>query len=111
MVLVEVDDYAQAQKFVTEIKKYTGLVGSAATFLSAAELTNPIGYVLLSLQAAGIMLEHRIWFDKDDVLGAKEYSYEELRQGLPRRVIPLKFSQKSRLDSYDYDLRLGLTLN
>ncbi|PMD94680.1 hypothetical protein BWI97_16060 [Siphonobacter sp. BAB-5405] len=107
VVLMEIDDYSRAQKFVGEIRKYTGVAGAVAGFFQVTELTNPVGYFLLSLQAAGLVLNQSRWIDPDDLLGAdtKTYTYDELQKGLPVTITPLKFSNHSRLDRYEYRLQ------
>lgn len=110
-VLMEIDDYSKAQKLVTDIRKYTGYAGAAASLLQVTELTNPVGYFMLSLQAAGLVLNNSNRIDPDDLLGtfSQTYTYEEVKKMTSPQTIPLKFSADSRFDSYEYQLNLQIS--
>jgi hypothetical protein len=111
IALIEVEDYAQSQQFVDRVRKVTGLAGGAATLLQATELSNPIGYLLLSLQAAGIALQNTKYFDADDVLGTDTFTIpgDQLRKPALFRI-PKRFRGTQRLSRYDYELTYEVTL-
>ncbi|MDQ1085714.1 hypothetical protein [Siphonobacter sp. SORGH_AS_1065] len=111
VVLMEIDDYSKAQKLVTDIRKYTGYAGAAASLLQVTELTNPVGYFLLSLQAAGLVLNNSNRIDPDDLLGSfsRTYTYEEVAKMTVTQTIPLKFSADTRFDSYEYQLNFQIS--
>jgi hypothetical protein len=114
VALVEVEDYSRAQQLVTRIRTYTGLAGGAATLLSVPELGSPLGYLALSLQAAGIVLQQPEWFDADDVLGADTFTLSgaQLRARRPVRYpIPRRFRGERPLSRYDYELTYEVRLD
>ncbi len=110
-VLMEIDDYSKAQKLVNDIRKYTGYAGAAASLLQVTELTNPVGYFLVSLQAAGLVLNNSNRIDPDDLLGSfsRTYTHEEVQNMNTVQTIPLKFSADGRFDSYEYQLSFQIS--
>lgn len=111
VALIEVEDYSRAQQFVDRIRKVTGLAGGAATLLQATELTSPLGYLVLSLQAAGIALQNTKYFDSDDVLGSHTFTLSGAQLRKPARFrIPKRFQGTARLSRYDYELTYEVTL-
>lgn len=109
-VLMEIEDYSKAQKLVGQIRKYTGMAGSAAALLEVGELTNPIGYLVMSLQAAGIALDHSDKLDANDVLGTWSLNRkeEELVTGVVH--IPVRFEKSARFDNYRYDAKFRVSV-
>lgn len=107
VALVEVEDYQRAQELVGKIRQATGVAGGAATFLQLTELTNPIGYLLLSLQAAGLGLNLVRQFDADDVLGSDTFALtpDQLRAGPRRYHRQLRFQGRHGGERYDYEVR------
>jgi len=112
LALVEVEDYQQAQEWVGKIRKYSGLAGGAATLLQLTELTSPLGYLLLSLQGAGLGFDLARRFDTDDVLGTDTFqlSPDQLRSGPRRYIRPLTFRGRNGGQTYHYELSYDLTL-
>ncbi len=110
-VLMEIDDYSKAQKLVNDIRKYTGYAGAAASLLQVTELTNPVGYFLVSLQAAGLVLNNSNRIDPDDLLGSfsRTYTYEEVQNMKLVQTIPLKFSADGRFDNYEYEVNFQIS--
>jgi len=107
VALVEVEDYQQAQEVVGKIRQYTSIAGGAATLLQLTELTSPLGYLLLSLQAAGIGLNLVRQFDRNDVLGSDSFSLtpQQLRTGPRRYDRELRFQGRHGGERYDYGVR------
>lgn len=107
VALVEVEDYRRAQELVGKIRQLTGFAGGAATLLQLTELTNPLGYLLLSLQAAGIGLNLVRQFDGDDVLGSDAFTLtpRQLRTGPRRYHRQLRFQGRHGGERFEYEVR------
>lgn len=107
VALVEVENYRRAQELVGKIRQITGFAGGAATLLQLTELTNPLGYLLLSLQAAGIGLNLVRQFDGDDVLGSDAFTLtpQQLRTGPRRYHRQLQFQSRHGGERFDYEVR------
>jgi hypothetical protein len=112
VALVEVEDYQRAQDLVGKIRQATGVAGGAATFLQLTEITNPIGYLLLSLQAAGIGLNLVQQFDADDVLGTDTFTLtpQQLRTGPRRYHRQLQFEGRHGGERYEYEIRYEMSV-
>jgi hypothetical protein len=112
LALMETEDYSKATELVGKIRQATGLAGGAATLLQATELSTPLGYLLLSLQAAGFGFELARRFDADDVLGTDTFTLtpDQLRTGPRRYTRPLRFRGRHLGQTYDYELTYDLRL-
>lgn len=114
LVLIEVDDYAQAQQTLAQVRKVHNLVSApAALLLTATELLTPLKYVTAGLAAAGVGFQLVDRLDNDDLLGQ---SSSELREADVRRTgqtslrVPARFSGQNLRDSFEYELVYDLVL-
>lgn len=109
-VLMEIEDYSKAQRLVGQIRKYTGMAGSAAALLEATEVTNPLGYLVMSLQAAGIALDHSDKLDPDDVLGTWNLDRRDSELVRGTVNIPVRFQKSARFNRYRYDVKFRISV-
>ena len=110
VVLIEIDDYARAQKTLTEIRKYHDFIKIPAALAELADVAlTPLKYLSLGLSATGVGFQLADRLDDDDLLGqnSTELSYQKAITP-PTVRVPLTF-QESRLgSSYHYELSYDL---
>jgi len=110
VVLIEVDDYAQAQKTLTEIRKYHDFIKVPAALAELADVAlTPLKYLSLGLSAAGVGFQMADRLDDDDLLGQSsiELSYQQA-QASPVFNVPLTFKADHLGSSYHYELNYDL---
>lgn len=110
LVLIEVDDYEQAKKTISEIRKYHEIIKIPAGIAELADVTlTPLKYISIGLSAVGVGFQLADRLDKDDLLGQNktELTYEKA-VSTPSVRIPLKFTGKNLGDSYHYELTYDL---
>ncbi len=111
LVLVEIDDYASAQKTLAEIKKYNDYIKIPAGLVELADVAlTPLKYISLGLTAAGVGFKIADQLDNDDILGqnSTELTYEKAIV-TPVVRVPLTFKNKNFGDSFHYELAYDLT--
>ncbi|RRB06472.1 hypothetical protein [Larkinella rosea] len=70
LLLIEVDDYTQAQQFIKRIRDVNGWIQvPVGLFEIGSELLTPLKYVTTALTAAGLGIQLTDRLDKDDILG------------------------------------------
>ena len=115
VVLIEVDDMAQAEQMLTKVRKIHNLVSApAALLLTATEVLTPLKYVAAGLAAAGVGIKLIDQFDSDDLLGQSsiELKEQDLRKPDTRRLIqvPARFSGRHLRDTFMYELDYTILL-
>lgn len=113
LVLIEVDDYAQAQKTLATIKKYHDFIKIPAALAELADVTlTPLKYLSLGLTMAGVGFQLTDRLDADDILGqsSTELTYRQARLSPVVRV-PLTFENKHLGTGFRYELAYDLTTN
>ena len=110
MVLIEIDDYAQAQKTLTEIRKYHDFIKVPAALAELADVAlTPLKYLSLGLSATGVGFQLADRLDDDDLLGqnSTELSYQQAIT-TPTVRVPLTFKETHLGSSYHYELSYDL---
>jgi hypothetical protein len=110
VVLVEVDDYAQAQKTLTEIRRYHDYIKIPAALAELADIAlTPLKYISLGLSATGVGFQLADRLDDDDILGqnSTELSYQKALSS-PMIRVPLTFKDTHLSTSYHYELNYDL---
>lgn len=111
LVLVEIDDYATAQKTLAEMKKYNDYIKVPAGLAELADVAlTPLKYISLGLTAAGIGFQIADRLDNDDILGqnSTELTYAKAIS-TPKIRVPVTFKNKNFGDSFHYELAYDLT--
>lgn len=106
MVLIEVDDYAKAQKTLAEIRKYHEYIKIPAALAELADVAlTPLKYISIGLSAAGVAFLLADRLDNDDVLGqsSTQLTYQQAMLS-PVVSTPLTFKNNSPGSSYHYEL-------
>lgn len=110
VVLIEIDDYAQAQKTLTEIRKFQNYIRLPAALAELADITlTPLKYIALGLTAAGVGFQMADRLDNDDILGqnSTELSYQNALD-TPLTQVPLTFKEGRMANSFHYELTYDL---
>ena len=110
VVLVEIDDYAQAQKTLTEIRKYHDYIKIPAALAELADIAlTPLKYLSLGLSATGVGFQLADRLDDDDILGqnSTELTYQKALLS-PSMKVPLSFQNTHLGGSYHYELNYDL---
>lgn len=110
VVLVEIDDYAQAQKTLTEIRKYHDYIKIPAALAELADVAlTPLKYLSLGLSATGVGFQLADRLDDDDILGqnSSELAYQKALLS-PTLRVPLTFKDTHLGSSYHYELNYDL---
>lgn len=114
LVLIEVDDYAQAQQTLEQIRRIHNVVaGPASLLLTATEVLTPLKYVTAGLVAAGLGVKLVDQFDNDDLLGQSsvEVLEKDVKAKNQRLVqVPVTFNGRNLRDSFKYQLEYDITL-
>lgn len=110
LVLVEVDDYAKAQKTLTEIRRYHDFIRVPAALAELADVAlTPLRYLSLGLSAAGVGFQLADRLDDDDVLGQHSTELTERQaRNSPMLTVPLTFKETRLGSSYHYQLAYDL---
>ena len=110
LALVEVDDYAQAQKTLAAIRKYHDFIKIPAALAELADVAlTPLKYLSLGLSVAGVGFQLADRLDADDILGlnSTELSYQKALAN-PTLKVPLTFKDSHLKSSYHYELTYNL---
>ena len=110
VVLVEIDDYAQAQKTLTEIRRYHDFIRVPAALAELADVAlTPLKYLSLALSATGVGFQLADRLDDDDLLGqnSTELSYQQAIT-TPTVRVPLTFKETNLGSRYHYELSYDL---
>lgn len=110
VVLVEIDDYAQAQKTLAEIRRYHDFIKVPAALAELADVAlTPLKYLSLGLAATGVGFQLANRLDDDDLLGqnSTELSYQKAIT-TPTVRVPLTFKETHLGSSYHYELSYDL---
>lgn len=115
VVLIEVDDFTQADQLLEKIRKIHNYVSApAALLLSTTEALTPLKYVAAGLAAAGIGIKLVDHFDNDDLLGQSSIELKEadFRKSDAKRFVhvPATFSGRHMRDSFNYELEYNITM-
>lgn len=116
LVLIEVDDYSQAQQLIKRIRDVNGWIQVPAGFFElGTELLTPLKYVTTALTAAGLGLQLTDRLDKDDVLGQSSvelFNNAEARKKKGPSVVhvPARFSGRHLRDSFEYQVEYDIQL-
>ncbi len=113
LVLIEVDDYAQAQKTLATIKKYHDFIKIPAALAELADVAlTPLKYLSLGLTVVGVGFQLTDRLDADDILGQSStgLTYQQARLS-PVVRIPLIFENKHLGTGFHYKLAYDLTTN
>lgn len=113
LVLIEVDDYAQAQKTLATIKKYHDFIRIPAALAELADVAlTPLKYLSLGLTVAGVGFQLTDRLDADDILGESStaLTYQQARLSPVVRV-PLTFENKHLGTGFHYEMAYDLTTN
>ncbi len=111
LVLVEVDDYAQAQKTLATIKKYHEFIKIPAALAELADVAlTPLKYLSLGLTMAGVGFQLTDRLDGDDILGqsSTELTYRQARLSPVVRV-PLTFRSQHLGTGFHYEMAYDLS--
>lgn len=115
LVLLEVDNFSQAQTLVQQIQKLNRWVQVPVGFLALGiEALTPLKYLTLGLTAAGLGVQFTDRLDDDDVLGQSSVEWKEVdfRKKAPtQHRIPARFTGKNFRDSFDYALEYDVRLH
>ncbi|GHB62828.1 hypothetical protein GCM10007390_15830 [Persicitalea jodogahamensis] len=110
LALVEVDDYAQAQKTLATIRKYHDFIKVPAALAELADVAlTPLKYLSLGLTAAGVGFQLADRLDADDILGqnSAELGYRKAVEN-PLWKVPLTFKDSHLKSSFHYELSYEL---
>ncbi len=110
VVLVEIDDYAKAQKTLAEIRKYQDYIKIPAALAELADVAlTPLKYLSLALSATGVGFQLADRLDDDDLLGqnSTELTYQKALLS-PLLKVPLTFKDTHLGSSYHYELNFDL---
>ncbi|GAB3335990.1 hypothetical protein GCM10027299_45560 [Larkinella ripae] len=116
LVLIEVDDYTQAQQLIKRIRDINGWIQVPTGFFElGTELLTPLKYVTTALTAAGLGIQLTDRLDQDDILGQ---SSAELRDSPEARKskkpaimhVPARFSGRHLRDSFEYQVEYDIQL-
>jgi hypothetical protein len=110
VVLLEVDDYAKAQKTLAEIRKYHDYIKVPAALAELADVVlTPLKYIALGLSAAGVGFQIIDRLDDDDILGqnSTELTYQQA-VATPLRQVPLTFREAHLGGNFHYELVYNL---
>ncbi len=110
LALVEVDDYAKAQKTLTTIRKYHDFIKIPAALAELADVAlTPLKYLSLGLSVAGAGFQLADRLDADDILGlnSTELSYQKALTN-PALKVPLTFKDSHLKSSFHYELTYDL---
>ncbi|WP_266365460.1 hypothetical protein [Tellurirhabdus rosea] len=114
LVLIEVDNYAEAQSLVGRIQQVNKWVQVPAGFLAlGVEALTPLKYVTLGLTAAGLGVQLADRLDDDDLLGQSSVELKDTElQKSPQKLlrIPARFTGENLRDSFDYQLEYDVQL-
>jgi len=114
LVLIEVDNYAEAQAMVTRIQRVNRWVQVPAGFLAlGVQALTPLKYVTMGLTAAGLGVQLADRLDDDDLLGQSsvELRDAELQKSGQKLIrVPARFRGENLRDSFDYQLEYDLAL-
>ncbi len=106
LALVEVDDYAKAQKTLATIRKYHDFIKIPAALAELADVAlTPLKYLSLGLSAAGVGFQLADRLDADDILGqnSTELLYQKAVAN-PSLKVPLTFKDSHLKSSFHYEL-------
>ncbi len=106
LALVEVDDYAKAQKTLATIRKYHDFIKIPAALAELADMAlTPLKYLSLGLSVAGAGFQLTDRLDADDILGlnSTELSYQKALAS-PSLKVPLTFKDSHLKSSFHYEL-------
>ncbi|MBU1821305.1 MAG: hypothetical protein KKG00_07310 [Bacteroidetes bacterium] len=110
LVLLEIDDYENARKTLTEIRKYHDYIKVPAGLAELADVAlTPIKYISVALSVAGIGFQLADRLDDDDLLGQNqsELTYQQA-QTSPVKRVPLTFKNSHMGSTYHYELAYDL---
>lgn len=110
VVLIEIDDYANAQKTLSEIRKYQDYIKIPAALAELADVAlTPLKYLSLGLSAAGVGFQLADRLDNDDVLGmnSTELTYQRALT-TPVVRVPLTLKNDRMGNSYRYEVAYDL---
>ncbi|MPR32988.1 hypothetical protein [Salmonirosea aquatica] len=110
VVLVEVDDYASAQKTLTEIRRYHDYIKIPAALAELADVAlTPLKYLSLALSATGVGFQLADRLDDDDLIGQNntELTYQQALLSADLKV-PLTFKGGHLGSSFHYELNYDL---
>lgn len=114
LVLIEVDDYKQAQQTLDKVRKIHNIVAGPAAFLiTATEVLTPLKYIAAGLMATGIGIKLVDKLDNDDLLGQSSVELRDvdLRKHNQRIVqVPVVFTGQNLRDSFEYRLTYDIVL-
>ncbi|MGM9510125.1 hypothetical protein ACS5NO_20485 [Larkinella sp. GY13] len=115
LLLIEVDDYSQAQQWIKRVRDINGWIQVPVGFFEiGAELLTPLKYVTTALAAAGMGVQLTDRLDKDDILGQSSVELRDSSNDRQKKEtamhVPARFSGRHLRDSFeyqvDYDIRL-----
>ncbi|MGV3560818.1 hypothetical protein [Larkinella arboricola] len=115
LVLIEVDDYSQAQQLIKRIRDINGWIQVPVGFFAlGVELLTPLKYVTTALTAAGLGIQFTDRLDKDDVLGQSSVELRDTPDSRkkPESVmhIPARFTGRHLRDSFEYVVEYDIQL-
>ncbi|WP_373511418.1 hypothetical protein, partial [Persicitalea sp.] len=110
LALIEVDDYAKAQKTLASIRKYQDFIKIPAALAELADVAlTPLKYLSLGLSAAGVGFQLADRLDDDDILGQNStvLSYQKALTN-PLVKVPLTFKATHLKSNFHYELTYDL---
>jgi hypothetical protein len=115
LLLIEVDDYTQAQQFIKRIRDINGWIQVPVGFFElGTELLTPLKYVTTALAAAGMGIQLTDRLDKDDVLGQSSVELRESNNDPKKKEsvvhVPARFSGRHLRDSFEYQVEYDIQL-
>lgn len=112
LVLLEVDDYSQAEQLIKRVKNVNQWVQvPVGLFVLSAEVLTPLKYVTLGLAAAGLSVELADRLDANDVLGQSsvELRDTDIRKSKQTAMhVPAHFTGQHLRDSFDYQVEYDI---
>ncbi|MGA0555066.1 hypothetical protein ACO2Q8_00320 [Larkinella sp. VNQ87] len=116
LVLIEVDDYTQAQQLIRRIRDINGWMQVPAGFFElGTELLTPLKYVTTALTAAGLGVQVADRLDKDDILGQSSVEIHDQADSRKTKSpsvthVPARFTGRHLRDSFEYAVEYDIHL-
>ncbi|GAB3270087.1 hypothetical protein GCM10027347_40540 [Larkinella harenae] len=116
LVLIEVEDYSQAQQLIKRIRDVNGWIQVPFGFFElGAELLTPLKYVTTALTAAGLGIQLTDRLDKDDILGQSSVELRDTPDSRKKKKplavhVPARFTGRHLRDSFDYQVEYDIQL-
>lgn len=115
LVLIEVDDYSQAQQLIKRIRDVNGWIQVPVGFFElGVELLTPLKYITTALTAAGLGIQFTDRLDKDDILGQSSVELRDTPGSRQKKEsvmhVPARFTGRHLRDSFEYEVEYDIQL-